>query len=273
PSPTAAPPSPTAAPPSPTAAPPSPTTASRLLGEALPIRSGGIDYGRYHALVVGIDRYRILEPLTTAVGDARALAELLSRRYGFQVRQLENPDRAALLAALESYRTTLEPKDNLVIYFAGHGRLESGTGECHWLPADAARDPGEGANGIANSSLVGILRGVRARHVLVVADSCFAGQGTRPPADSAARQQAVVRKARVVLGSGGRAPVVAAGGQGSSVFSGALLRILRDNDGVLTGKELAARLQPLLAGSGQGPDSGDIRRAGHDGGDFHFVAR
>ena len=52
-----------------------------------------IEFGRYHALVIGINDYQHLRNLTTAVGDADAVATLLEDKYGFQVTKLINATR------------------------------------------------------------------------------------------------------------------------------------------------------------------------------------
>ena len=63
-----------------------------------------------------------------------------------------------------------------------------------------------------------------------------------------------------------------AGGGDHSVFAKAFLDALAENYGVLDGQALFARIQrPVIVNSDQTPDYADIRRAGHDGGDFLFV--
>ena len=72
----------------------------------------------------------------------------------------------------------------------------------------------------------------------------------------------------------GLEPVMDSGGGGHSVFAKAFLAALQENDGVLEGQELFNRLRrPVVVNSDQTPDYSDIRRAGHDGGDFLFVRR
>ena len=80
------------------------------------------------------------------------------------------------------------------------------------------------------------------------------------------------KKSRTALVSGGLEPVMDAGGGGHSVFAKAFLEALADNDGVLDGQALFARIKrPVILNSDQTPDYADIRRAGHDGGDFLFI--
>ena len=41
---------------------------------------------------------------------------------------LENPTREEILSQLNSYKNLLEERDNLLVYFAGHGVLEEDEG-------------------------------------------------------------------------------------------------------------------------------------------------
>ena len=82
------------------------------------------------------------------------------------------------------------------------------------------------------------------------------------------------KKSRTALVSGGLEPVMDSGGGEHSVFAKAFLEALADNDGVLDGQALFARIKrPVILNSDQTPDYADIRRAGHDGGDFLFARR
>ncbi len=83
------------------------------------------------------------------------------------------------------------------------------------------------------------------------------------------------RRARVVLTSGGVEPVSDSGGRDNhSVFASALLRALKENTGVLEGHELFTKIRrPVVLNSNQIPEYSDMRRAGHDGGDFLFIVQ
>jgi uncharacterized caspase-like protein len=82
-------------------------------------------FGRYHALVIGNQQYRSLPVLTTPVADARAVADVFRNDYRFaNVRLLVNATRTEMLGALDAFRNSLGPNDNLVVYYAGHGYLD-----------------------------------------------------------------------------------------------------------------------------------------------------
>ncbi|MBM3518409.1 MAG: caspase family protein [Alphaproteobacteria bacterium] len=54
--------------------------------------------------------------MKTAVNDAKALAAVLERDYGYAVELLLDATRADVVMALDRYRTALTSKDNLLIY-------------------------------------------------------------------------------------------------------------------------------------------------------------
>jgi hypothetical protein len=80
--------------------------------------------GNYHALVIGNNNYRLLPPLRTAVNDAQEVARVLKEQYRFNVTLLPNATRSDIMEALNLLREKLTSKDNLLIYYAGHGFLD-----------------------------------------------------------------------------------------------------------------------------------------------------
>jgi hypothetical protein len=64
------------------------------------------------------------------------------------------------------------------------------------------------------------------------------------------------------------------GGGGHSVFAKAFMDALKENKSVLDGQALFDAIKrPIVVNADQTPQYSDIRRAGHDGGDFVFVRR
>ncbi len=72
------------------------------------------------ALVIGIDDYDNITPLSKAVGDAEAMAVTLSG-LGFEVTKVLNPDRRTLNQAVTAFRRALKPGDAALVHFSGHG--------------------------------------------------------------------------------------------------------------------------------------------------------
>lgn len=256
---------------------PDPAMSAQSANEEGPIVLPAGGFGRYSALLIGIDEYEHLPALGNAVRDARAVGALLEADYGYQVTILENPGRGEVLKALVTLRRSLSEQDNLLIYYAGHGWLDPEADEGYWLPRDADRE--DPTNWISNDTITAQLRALRAKHVMVVADSCYSGKLVRGikvgarPTDYFARM--AERRARVVLSSGGLEPVSDTGGRGGhSVFAAAFLAALAENDAIVDGATVFSRIRrPVMTNADQIPEYADIRLAGHDGGDFLFVRK
>lgn len=248
--------------------------------------AGDVDFGRYHALVIGNNQYQNFPDLVSARNDAERTAELLEKKYGFQTTTLIDANRYDMLSALNRLRETLTEKDNLLIYYAGHGELDRVNLRGHWLPVDA--EPNSSANWISNIAITDILNAMSAKHILVVADSCYSGSLTR---SSMARLEAGMSdekrvkwlkvmartRSRTVLTSGGLKPVLDQGGGKHSVFAKSFLKALEENDSILEAyklyRDLAKEVQKSAArfGIDQIPEYAPIRHGGHEAGEFFFI--
>ncbi|NND92129.1 MAG: hypothetical protein HKN42_14815 [Granulosicoccus sp.] len=246
-----------------------------------------IDFGRYHAIVIGNNLYGDISELRTAESDARVIDSLLRERYGFSTQLLINATKLEILQALDSARQTLTEQDNLIVYYAGHGQLDPDGAQGYWLPVDAQVDSSE--NWIANAVVTNYLDSIPAKQIMVVADSCFSGTLTKA---SIPRMQADMpmelrerwlrlmakRKVRTVLSSGGIKPVYDGTAQ-HSLFASAFIDELSRNAGVLEGTRLFADLRQSVQrsatalGVDQTPQYAAIKFAGHEVGEFMFVAR
>jgi hypothetical protein len=252
-------------------------------GEQVTTNIAADKYGKFYALVIGNNDYAHYPQLKTAVSDATAVAELLTERYGFHSRLLLNATRYDILSAINDLRATLKESDKLLIYYAGHGDLDQGNEKGFWLPVDA--EPGNSANWLSNIAISDQLNTMKANHVMVVADSCYAGTLSTA---SVARQNLSLSdadisswldvmadvKARTVLTSGGVRPVLDSGGGEHSVFAKAFINVLKNNQRVLDGNSLFVsvlgdvRRDSRALAHEQIPDYGAIKYAGHEAGEF-----
>ncbi|MBI3776330.1 MAG: caspase family protein [Gammaproteobacteria bacterium] len=241
-----------------------------------------------YALVIGNNNYTQFQKLTTPMNDAKTVAEVLSQRYGYKTTTVMNANRYALLAALNRLGQKLTDKDNLLIYYAGHGELDKEKSTGYWMPVDA--DLKDQRKWIPNSAITDIINALPAKRVLVIADSCYSGALTRTAvpqfdtnlseADRLSWLRAVSKsRARVALTSGGLQPVADSGGGTHSVFASVFLQVLQENSSVLEGQrlynEVAARLatNPIALQIGQVPQYAPIRHAGHESGEYFFLPR
>ncbi|MGD8257801.1 MAG: caspase family protein [Desulfobacterales bacterium] len=239
-----------------------------------------IDFGNFHALVIGNNNYQNINKLKTAVNDAKAVANILKTKYKFKVTLLLNATREHIFTAFAGMRRELQDTDNFLIYYAGHGIMDKETQRGYWLPVNAERR--NKANWIANEDITGELKAIKAKHVLVIADSCFSGTLTRGPDIGFSKtgdleewvRRMAQRRSRTVLTSGGLEPVQDEGSGGHSVFANAFLLTLKDNHEIIDMDSLYEKIRRrVVLNARQTPIYSDIRFAGHDDGDFILVPR
>ncbi len=252
------------------------------------VRAGDIEFGRYFALVIGNQQYANIEDLDTPQNDALEMAELLRDKYGFSVEVLLDATNVQVMETINDLNTKLDEDDNLLIYYAGHGaRIKTGDFESgYWLPVNADAPPRD-TFWVSNEFVTGHLSRLRAKRVMVVADSCYAGllsdapsylmlQGAPQYTDEFLRYK-LPKRSRLLLASGGDRPVLDNGQSGHSVFAAALLEVLRENDRILSGPQLYAAIddrvkrQSSASGFSQEAEYKVIKGAGHEVGDFFFV--
>jgi hypothetical protein len=247
-----------------------------------------LDLGEFHALLIGNDRYESMPNLETAVNDVQAVSRVLTRRYGFATRVLTNATRDQILDALNEYRLKLKEKDNLLVYYAGHGELDRQNLRGYWLPVDARRD--SNTRWISDQMVTDQIGLMAARHVLVVADSRYSGVMTRSSGvrllanggDSAEMKRLVTLAklpSRTVLTSGGENPVLDTGGGANSIFARALIDALDKNQDVLEGTVLyGAIFDPVKQAAArfkvdQSPRYAVLADTRHRNGEFLFIPR
>lgn len=211
-----------------------------------------------YALLIANERYDRatsgFDPLKTPKADAECLAQELRTRYGFRTSLprgdgserpliLHNANRADIFRALDDFARVATPDDAVFIFYAGHGQqlktaLPSGSHfvKTYWVPSDARAENGDADWVFADDINTKIAR-IRARHVLLVSDSCYAGGLSRSGDDSISLQKAEPdrylsemsrKRSRYLLASGGDHPVDDTNGSGHSPFANALLSVLRN---------------------------------------------
>jgi predicted nucleic acid-binding Zn-ribbon protein len=189
-----------------------------------------VDFGRYYALVIGNNEYKEWPKLKTAVNDARDIAEILEKKYGFRVKLIQNGTRSQILNAMEDYVDELGPRDNLLVYYAGHGIIDKGFG--YWVPVDGdaftAGKTLRTQNMVKHEDVISTLQKLKAKQVMLIADSCFSGGLTQAigPVGGAAQPEQQVAQVLPQLASarGIRVVDVDDGGVAVSKIQGAVVR-------------------------------------------------
>lgn len=235
--------------------------------------------GRKIALLIGVEAYREpLPSLTTPLADVKSIGALLEDRLGYETRILKNATKDQMLEAFQALVDEVREQDSLVVYYAGHGYILEADGLGYWLPADARTDTAR--QWLSNRSVSEFLSAIRAKNIMLVADSCYSGtllssgQSSRGVKTRLNRAELRDKRAVMILSSGGEEPVQDESGAGHSVFARQLITMFegmdRDRLGVEVYETVKARVAEFAP---QVPQYGGAISAGHEAGaDYLFEA-
>lgn len=243
-------------------------------------------YANSYALVIGINSYAHVSPLSYAVNDATAVRDLLVNELGFPTGNVtclldKHATRDAVFKAYCRFiRQDVELDDRILVFFAGHGHTLTGNrGEVGFLvPYDAV--PDDYSTFVRWDDLTKNSELIRAKHLMFIMDACYGGLAlTRSTLPGSARflKDMLLRHARQVLTAGKADETVSdAGGPlaGHSVFTGHLLEGLRgkaaSDGGVITANGLMSYVYQHVSSD---RDSSQTPHYGHLDGDGDFVFR
>lgn len=243
-------------------------------------------FGEFHALIIGNDKYQYQQNLKTAVADAITVEQVLATQYGYKTTLLLNATRHDILSTLYTLKNELDGNKNLLVYYAGHGEMRDSRG--HWLPVDAQIN--DQSNWIPTQQITDLISQFDARKIMVVADSCFSGVLTRNSILSPGIKIDVKNskhlkwlnamskgKSRTVLTSGGLQPVLDGGGGAHSVFAKHFIAALDNNKSVIDAHTLYNRIFPgvkedaIILNVEQSPLYAPIKGVNHHSVDYFFI--
>jgi Caspase domain len=129
------------------------------------------------ALVVGIDHYENIDPLTGGVNDAYAVKAMLDRHadgsvnFGVRLMVGTGPQDIITRSALKEAVRELfaDDSDVALFYFAGHGHIETTGGYI------CAGDCETGDDGVPLSDVMTLANVSRAKNKIIILDSCYSG--------------------------------------------------------------------------------------------------
>ena len=255
-----------------------------LKGLGVAYSGNDLQFGNYYALIIGIDNYSgQWKPLKNAVSDAKAIYQTLESNYKFDfVKELYNEQatRVNIIKELEWLVQNVQPSDNLLIYYSGHGEFNQTLNKGYWVPVDATA--ASTSYYISNSDIQTFLGGIKSKHTLLISDACFSGDIFRGntvsiPFEESDKYYAKVNRvtSRKAITSGGIEPVLDGGKEGHSIFSYYLLKALEGNSNrYYDASQLFDNIKiPVLNNSDQSPQFNAIKNAGDEGGQFIFLKK
>jgi Caspase domain len=229
----------------------------------------------FRALIIAVENYQAsagLIGLSQPVKDAGKLYLTLTSKYNFPKENatlLKNPTRAEILQAFEDLSKKITPKENVIIFFAGHGIWDERLKVGYWLPSDAKI--GDKANWIANSTVRDYIAGIQSKHTLLITDACFSGsifKSREAGMNDYAMAKVYQLPSRKAMTSGTLTTV-----PDDSKFMEYLLKRLNENeDAYLTAKQLFFSFETAVLNNTHAvPQYGTIQDTGDEGGDFVFI--
>lgn len=235
---------------------------------------------KYYSLVIGVDKYQYssanLPNLDKPVRDATTLRNVLVEKYSFSPATsvlLANPTRADIIKALEDLAKKITPKDNLLIFYAGHGYWDERIKVGYWLPSDSKT--ADKSSWIANSTIRDYIAGIQSKHTLLISDACFSGSIFKTREVSSEINEWGIAKiyqlpSRKAMTSGTLTTV-----PDESKFMQYFVKRLDDNPNkYLTAKQLFYSLEvAVLNNTSTVPQMGVIQDTGDEGGDFVFIRK
>ena len=233
---------------------------------------------KYYALIIGIDSYpgEGIPTLAQPVADAEKLTNALTTHYTFEsenITFLKNPTRTNLIDAFDNLAKTIKERDNLLIFYAGHGIWDEQLNQGFWLPSDASK--GSKSQWLSNGTIRDYIRAIRSKHTLLIADACFGGSILKERAvtmNGKAMLEMYKRPSRKAMTSGALSTV-----PDKSVFIKYLVKNLTNNQApLLSTEQVFSDFKFSVINNsetGQVPQYGAISLAGDEGGDFIFLKR
>ncbi|MEU0948292.1 caspase family protein [Streptomyces canus] len=187
------------------------------------------------AVLVGVSRYTVLEPLPAVANNLPALARALTGPTSWQL----PAGHCTVVAEPDTARAMLDPvneaaqatSDTLLVYFAGHGLLD-GRGELFFgLPGSVQ---GSSYTGVTYQALREIITGCPARRFVIILDCCMSGRALGlMGADDLLADQAEIDGSYLLAAAPENGRALAPPGERHTAFTGELLDVLQH--GIPTG--------------------------------------
>ena len=189
-----------------------------------------------HLFCIGINDYTHVSKLNNAVKDVEDFASLMEKEYNFEEKHIyilkdQYATRRKITNKLKSYVSSLTEKDNLLLYFSGHGMKDRLTDEGFWIPVEGEKE--EEDSWLANETVMRYFRSMKAHHIFLLIDACFAGSFfVKARSDASKYDQA---PSRFAITSGAE-EIVSDGPEGQhSPFASSVLNFLKSHQQSVVG--------------------------------------
>ena len=234
--------------------------------------------GKNYFFGIGINTYQNFQPLNNARKDVEDVKNLLISDYYFEDQSCkylfdEEATRENIIDEINDLRSKVNSNDRLLIYFSGHGFKDENRG--FWIPVDARKD--RLGTYISNAEVRDIINAIKARHILLISDSCFSASllvrdATRDIGGAFIDWERNASRHVFISGKG----VVSDGekGKNSPFAFGIIKHLVQNKAEALNIVSLANSVtQEVRFNYEQQAELSPLQGAGHEGGQFIFVKK
>jgi len=211
--------------------------------------------GRNRALIFATNIYDSFGELVNPILDGNTIASELKSNYAFECEIVENASLHECMNKLRDYaKKSYNSKDNLLIFFAGHGIYDNIFKEGYIISTDSKSDDAGKTSYLSHSNLRTVVNNIPCPHTFLVLDVCFGGTFDPLIASKGraadlygeiSNEEFITRKAKykthLYLTSGGKEYVPDGRPGHHSPFARKFIEALRDyggKDGILTVNEI-----------------------------------
>jgi hypothetical protein len=245
------------------------------------VESKFITNEKFYALLIANNDYEYWNDLQSPITDVNAIGSILENDYGFEVEILKNVNREEILDKLFEYSSKTSDKDNLLIYYAGHGEIVNTN--AYWIPNNGTKEIS--SKWLNTKDVESAISMIKAKDLLVMIDSCYQGTAFKSgdqkiigPSENQMNDEKYFKKmlnfrSAVVITSGSNEPVVDAVIKGHSPFAYKFIDILNKNNTYETSTSMFVELKKFHASLIQSPNINRIINWGDLGGDFVFLKK
>ena len=251
-------------------------------------------YSESWALIIGINDYQNVDPLSFAVDDAIAINNILTEKYGFKkehIRLITNEDATKdnIMNGFQDILLSAGEKDRIVVFYAGHGDtypLPNGGDMGYLIPVDGEATKDKiFLTSISMSTLEELATMSAAKHILYLVDACYGGltlstRGLGKEQTPEYLKKMTKEKGRQVITAGGKDEKVMEKAEwGHSAFTKNIISGLKNeladanNDGIISGEELGGFIRSGVAIDTEGQHTPQKGRIGSDVGEFVFISQ
>ncbi len=238
-----------------------------------------VNKDKTYALLIANSDYDYWEDLNSPYNDINAISSILKNDYGFEVEILNDADRNTILDKLFEYSGKTTDKDNMLIYYAGHGDIINNN--AYWIPKNATKNIS--SNWLNVNDVNSAISLIKAKDLLVMVDACYQGTAFKSgnkniigPSEQTINDEKYYYKmlnirSAVVITSGNDEAVIDEVVNGHSAFAYKFIEILKNNKNYETSTSMFVKIKKYHANLNQNPNLIRMAVWGDLGGDFIFL--